>query len=161
MMRIFTFVLLTLPAAGIAASPSFDCAKANSAAEELICAEDALAQLDARMAQTYAQALTAAMDDADTLRATQRGWIKGRDDCWKANDLRTCVSDAYLLREAELVAKWMLQPPLAVASYACNGNPANEVTAYFYDTERPGVRLEYGDSIRTGTLVPTVPAAST
>ena len=120
MMRIFTFVLLTLPAAGIAASPSFDCAKANSAAEELICAEDALAQLDARMAQTYAQALTAAMDDADTLRAMQRGWIKGRDDCWKANDLRTCVSDAYLLREAELVAKWMLQPPLSRCISRCS-----------------------------------------
>ena len=155
MIRKLIFVLLTLPATGLAASPSFDCTKARSSAEELICADDALAQLDTRMAQTYAQALSAAMDDADTLRASQRGWIKGRDDCWKADDLRTCVRDAYLLREADLVARWMLQAPLAVTAYICDGNPANEVTAYFYDTELPGVRLEYGDSIRTGALVPT------
>lgn len=41
-----------------------------------------------------------------------------------------------------------------MVSFSCDGNPANEITAMFFDTELPGVRLEYGDSIDTGTLSP-------
>jgi membrane-bound inhibitor of C-type lysozyme len=89
-----------------------------------------------------------------SLRATQRGWIKGRDECWKADGLRDCVKSAYLTREAELVALWMFEEPSSVVSYSCGDNPVKEVTAFFFDTELPGIRLEYGDSIRSGWLVP-------
>lgn len=142
--------------------PSFDCAKAESSAEELVCADDKLAALDRRLAKRFANAMDAAgsmdvgADDAvKTLRATQRGWIKGRDDCWKADDLRDCVMSAYLIRENELVTQWMLQEPASVVSYYCEGNRANEVVAMFFDTELPSVRLEYGDSIDSGSLVRT------
>ena len=42
--------------------------------------------------------------------------------------------------------------PTAVVTYACDGNPANEVAVFFFATERPSIRIEYGDSIDTGTL---------
>ena len=142
--------------------PSFDCAKAESSAEELICADDKLAALDRRMAQHYSAAMTAAAsldvgaDEAvKETRASQRGWIKGRDDCWKADDLRDCVMASYLIRENELVTQWMLQEPASIVRYTCEGNPANEVYAMFFDTELPSVRLEYGDSIESGSLVRT------
>lgn len=143
-------------------SPSFDCTAAQSSAEKLICADVDLAVLDLRLDARFAAALARAEgldagadEAAATLRAYQRGWILGRDECWKADNLRGCVEDAYLRREGELVAEWLLEEPTSVASYACDGNPANEVTAYFFNTERPSIRLEYGDSIDTGSLVPT------
>lgn len=142
--------------------PSFDCLKASTSAEELVCADKKLSALDRRLAKRFAAAMaTAKAQDAGSedaikfLRATQRGWIKGRDDCWKSDDLHRCVMDNYLLREGELVAGWMLQEPASAVTYTCDGNPANEITALFFDTELPSVRLEYGDSIETGSNVPT------
>ena len=92
------------------------------------------------------------------LRAYQRGWIGGRDDCWKAEDLRACVEDAYLLREAELVALWMLDAPTRTLFWTCGGNPANEVVTMLFATERPAIRFERGDSIDAGALMPDAPA---
>lgn len=133
--------------------PSFDCARAQSSAEELVCGDPELAALDRRVAERYAAALSATAAFADaapaerTLRATQRGWIKGWDDCWKADDPRTCVETAYLIREGELVALYMLEKPVGIATWQCDGNPANEIVTYFYETELPSARFERGDTI--------------
>ncbi|SLN52862.1 Membrane-bound lysozyme-inhibitor of c-type lysozyme [Roseivivax jejudonensis] len=142
--------------------PSFDCARAESSAETLICEDAELARLDRRVAERYSEALAAirgldagAAEAESELRATQRGWIGGRDECWKAEDLRTCVADAYLRREGELVARWILEEPTSTAFWTCDGTPANEVVTIFFDTERPSLRFERGDSVDTGSLVPT------
>jgi uncharacterized protein YecT (DUF1311 family)/membrane-bound inhibitor of C-type lysozyme len=154
-------LLLGTPAFGQDA-PSFDCAKAESSAEKLICKDDDLAKLDRLVAERYAAAVkviksldTGASEAEDTLRATERGWIKGRDECWKASDLRDCVEAAYLRREGQLVARWLLEEPTGVSTWACGGNPANEVVTVFFDTTRPSVRFERGDTIDTGSLVRT------
>lgn len=144
--------------------PSFDCANAESSAEALICADAALAALDRRITNLYAQALeraegVATSDAAETLRAIQRGWIKGRDECWKSEDLRSCVETAYTRREAELVAEWLLQEPTAIVTWTCEGNPANEVVTYFFETTIPSIRFERGDTIAPGMLVPTASGA--
>jgi len=152
-------LLLTTPALG-EESPAFDCAKAKSSAEKLICEDADLAKLDRLVADRYAAALEAIKGlDAgsakaeNTLRATQRGWIKGRDECWKAADLRECVEAAYLRREGQLVARWMLEKPKGTSFWECGGNPANEVVTVFFDTTLPSVRFERGDTIDTGSLV--------
>ncbi len=163
MTRIWTLLalLVATPALG-QESPSFDCAKAESSAEDLICADSDLAALDRRVAERFAAALETARGldvgaraAEDELRAFQRGWIKGRDECWKADDLHDCVAFAYLRREGELVAEWLLQNPTAIAFWTCGGYPANEVVTYFFDTGLPSLRFERGDSIDTGVLVPT------
>lgn len=143
------------------AQPSFDCSKASGTVEELICEDAELAALDRRLSATYQMAvevvqnLDAGADEAlSNLRAFQRGWIKGRDDCWKADDLRSCVEGTYLDREGALVAEWMLQEPVAIVSYTCGGTPANEVTAFYFDTELPSIRVEYGDGIKFGSQRP-------
>lgn len=85
--------------------PSFDCAKAGSDAEEMVCSDRSLAKLDNEMTRLFALAekdaniLPAARAE---LKAMQRGWIKGRDDCWKAGNKRQCVLASYGMRIHEL-----------------------------------------------------------
>lgn len=142
--------------------PSFDCSKASSSAEELICADEELARLDRLVSDRFKAALdvakgldAGATEAVNDLRAYQRGWIGGRDECWKASDLRACVELSYLTREGELVAYWMLEEPTGTAFWTCDGNPANEVVTMFYATELPSVRFERGDGVATGSLSPT------
>ena len=146
--------------------PSFDCAKAGTSAEEMVCADADLARLDRLVADRYAAAMAAARgldagaDEAEAeLRAYQRGWIKGRDECWKADDQRACVQASYQRREAELVATWMLEEPTNTAFWTCGGNPANEVVTMFFDTDLPSLRFERGDSIDVGVLTRTASGA--
>lgn len=142
--------------------PSFDCSKATSSAEELICADADLARLDRIVAERFSAALSVAGGlDAGAekavadLRTYQRGWIGGRDECWKAGDLRSCVEQAYLTREGQLVAYWMLEEPTGTAFWTCDGNPANEVVTMFFDTTLPSARIERGDRVSTASLSPT------
>ncbi|MEM6375827.1 MAG: lysozyme inhibitor LprI family protein [Pseudomonadota bacterium] len=148
------------------AQPSFDCAKAQGSVEELICADAKLATLDLGMANRYQAALAAAgglevggQSAGDDLKAMQRGWIKGRDECWKADALRDCVEFAYQSREAELVTRWMLEEPVSTVFWTCEGNPANEVVTMFFETSLPSIRFEHGDSIDTGLQVRTASGA--
>ena len=96
----------TTPAAKpTVASPSFSCAKATGQAQQLVCKDAELAQLDRELARLYALASSGPEAKRHPeLKAMQRGWIKGRDDCWKSEDARRCVRDAYALRIAELRA---------------------------------------------------------
>ncbi|MCB1492110.1 MAG: hypothetical protein KDJ77_09995 [Rhodobiaceae bacterium] len=154
-------LLLLMPCGAVGAQdgPSFDCAKAGSTAEKLICSEPGLAKLDRLLAARFAAAvdvvkhLDAGAKDAEReLRAYQRGWVKGRDDCWKADDPKACVEAEYLRREGDLVARYMLDKPQSVTAWQCDGNPANEIVTYLFDTTQPSVRIEYGDTIDTGSL---------
>ena len=88
-----------LPSTG----PAFDCAKASGSIENMICEGTELARLDQRLNETYAERIaTAAHAERRLLRAEQRGWIKGRNDCWKSSDPYRCVVDTYNDRIAEL-----------------------------------------------------------
>ncbi|WP_034492807.1 MliC family protein [Afifella pfennigii] len=162
MRRLLIFLCLCVASPALAQDgPSFDCGKAESSAEKLICGDAALAALDRRVSDRFAAALAAARgldvgasQAVDELRAYQRGWIKGRDECWKADDLRACVEAAYLRREGALVAQWLLEEPTGTAFWTCGENPANEVVTTFFDTELPSLRFERGDSVDTGSLQP-------
>lgn len=138
-------------APALAADPSFDCAAAESAAERAICADSGLAALDRRLAEVWRAALTVAEDVADAetalprLRAEQRGWIKGRDECWKAEDgVDACVERRYRDRIAELQAEWMLVDAGEPAFWRCDDGSEVVVTAMASDT--PTARLELGDT---------------
>lgn len=150
--------LLALPALCAAQGPGFDCRKASSSAQKLVCQTPALAALDRKLASSYRAALAKAGKTLQpTLKAEQRGWIKGRDDCWKAGDLAACVRDSYLLRIAELQARYQLLPPQASARYQCGANAANEMQVRFYATEPATLIAERGDR---SELMYQQPAAS-
>ena len=96
------------PAVASAAAPvvpSFDCAKAEGRAQTLVCDDPVLATLDNELARLFALASSDKSLDAARRRelvAMQRGWVKGRDDCWKSDDLRNCVLSDYANRIHEL-----------------------------------------------------------
>ncbi len=142
-----------------AAGLSFDCSKVEPGnIEALICHDEALSALDRKMSQVYAAATEKAINQQPpVLKAEQRGWIKGRDDCWKSDDKRGCVEQAYRLRIAELQARYQLVAASGSATYVCDGQPAKEVTATYFETDPPTAIAEFGD--QTSLLVQQ-PAAS-
>ncbi|MEA3291330.1 MAG: MliC family protein [Pseudomonadota bacterium] len=143
-----------------AAEPSFDCSKARKGAEGIVCTDDELAALDQKLSEVYATALkmykeSALESEVKLLKAEQRGWIKGRDECWKAQNERDCVEFDYRSRIAELQAGFGLAPSNGPVFYVCDGNPANEVVATFFETNPPTARLERGDSQVIAYLTPS------
>ena len=120
-------------------TPSFDCAKAESEAETMVCADFGLAALDNRLAEVYAAEL-AKPGASKELAATQRGWVKGRDECWKADDKKLCVEEEYRTRIAEL----QINSPGAMAATAvefkCNDDSKPFTMAYYNELDdRPAV----------------------
>jgi uncharacterized protein len=132
--------------------PAFDCSKASGSVEELVCKNEQLADLDRKLDKTFKAALETITRFADRdkarrdLKAYQRGWIKDRNDCWKADDPTSCTRDAYKMRIAELQAQYILVEGGKPVFFACNGNPADEIVATFFPAELPAVRLERGDT---------------
>ncbi len=160
---ILCFALLTGPAMAVASSgPAFDCSKAEHEIELMICEDAQLAAMDRKIADVYQQAI-AMMEKVDVggeeaireLKATQRGWIGGRNECWKADDKRQCTADSYGQRTAYLQARYFLVEGGDPVEYTCENNPANVIVATFIPTEPPSVRLEHGDRQEIGILSPS------
>ena len=106
------------------AAPSFDCSKVEAGSiEALICQDDQLSALDRMMAAVFAAATKKASNEhPPVLKAEQRGWIKGRNDCWKSDDKRQCIQQSYKLRIAELQARYRLVRATKPVSYVCDGH---------------------------------------
>lgn len=138
------------PAARALVAPSFDCAKAGSTAEKLVCDDAELAALDRQLAARYAQA-------RDVDPAVQRGWVKGRDECWKADDLRLCVLEAYRTRLVELAigAPGLVVPK--TVEYRCSDNRKPFTMAYYNDIDPQAAVMTWGDD---QAIVFPQPAAS-
>jgi len=79
---------------GSAEAASFDCNKASTSIEKLICADSRLGELDSRLAAVYKKAVS----ENPGLRDSQRQWITQRNSCGDT----TCLADAYKKRIDEL-----------------------------------------------------------
>src|SRR6188508_3794069 len=87
-------------AANIAAAQSFDCAKAQTRIEKMVCADRAIADLDEYLGRYYSAARAEIPGAAACLQSDQSQWLKTkRDACSDA----ACLKTAYLERLAELV----------------------------------------------------------
>ncbi|MCC7217577.1 MAG: MliC family protein [Burkholderiales bacterium] len=137
--------------------PSFDCArKLTSSVEQRICADPQLAALDRQVADVYAAAVAQATGaDARALAAEQRGWIKGRNDCWKQTDVQACVDSAYRTRIAGLQARYRLVEPVGSARYECPGTPAREAMAAYFATDPPTAIVEYAGATQLMYAAPS------
>lgn len=146
------------PALASTPGPTFNCARAQGEVEKLICSDPALSALDRKLDAAYRAAGTQTSGPLTArLRAEQGGWVKGRNECWKAHGQQTwitatwtvdtvkaCVEAQYRLRTSELQAVWRLVAPQSI-TYACQDNPADEVVAHFFATDPATIRLERGD----------------
>jgi uncharacterized protein len=142
-----------------ASLPTFDCSKASGEIETLICSDPELAALDHKMDAVFKRALAKNTGpDLKTLAAHQRGWIKGRNDCWKAQDKKQCVIESYNVRMVELqITNGLVMAPTAVG-FVCNGDLSIPFFATFYnELDPPAAVITYGGD---QTIAIAAPAAS-
>ena len=145
------------PAIAPAAQPSFDCAAAADESEKMVCADPVLAALDRHLASVYADALTAPGADTAALKAAQHGWIRGRADCWKADDKPRCVREAYLTQLVQLQldgGKVQASTPVA---FRCVGSDKRFTVAYYNDLDPRAAVITLGSD---HAIAFTQPAAS-
>lgn len=118
--RITACLLLLLGNAASAAS--FDCSKANTTQEKLICSDDSLGALDDQLARAYKQRLNLSRDRDSEKRSQIRWLAEVRDKC----SSKDCMRSAYEgrlsalkapgtakgdcpLQEASLVGVWVIR----------------------------------------------------
>jgi uncharacterized protein len=136
-----------------ALQPTFDCKKATREVEIAICRDQNLIKLDNQLNDVFQQALHKAgsIDDrpkkaVKELKVTQRGWIKGRNDCWKAQkSIMECIESNYLDRMTYLQAKWLLVSPSKTERYFCEDSRAEFYVASIPTKPLASVVVEYGD----------------
>jgi len=95
--------------AATAAHPSFPCTGTLATTAAVICADDALAALDRRLAAAYrnkfdglpVESADALQEVVQSLVITQKAWLAHRNAC--ATD-KACIRRAYLVRTAALTA---------------------------------------------------------
>lgn len=79
-------------------SPSFDCAKASTNVEKMICANPALSKADSEMAGFYKRNMVASGAGSNTIKQGQRAFVAKRNLCSDS----ACVADAYRARREEM-----------------------------------------------------------
>lgn len=96
---------------------SFDCGKATTKVEKLICSDAAISKLDEELAAAYKTALRG--ENQDSIRQTQKQWMKGRNGCADA----VCVKRTYETRLQGLASPTDAHTPLLVKVAASNAAP--------------------------------------
>jgi len=90
-----------IPAPAPAFHPSFDCTKARSDAERLVCSDSQLSGLDVEMAQLYQKGL-GSVADTNAFNGEQLDWLARRDVCVS----KQCLVVSYADRIKEL-ERWV------------------------------------------------------
>jgi uncharacterized protein len=93
-------IATTMPAPSPAGSPSFDCAKAATPVEKLICNTPRLGDLDRQLGAAFQQAQTRDPSRRETISAEERRWLGERDRACPMNsiDPAACLTKAYQAR---------------------------------------------------------------
>lgn len=128
---------------------SYDCSEPSiGTIDAMICRSPALSSLDQQMSEVYAAAQAKAVNEHPaSLKSEQRGWLKGRDECWKQDDKNQCVTDAYTQRIAELQARYRLIKIADVLTFACNDNPDDELVVSHFATQPATLIADYRESL--------------
>jgi uncharacterized protein len=89
--------LLSLVVVSSARAATFDCDKAASFAEKVVCSDSRITAMDDELGSLYKAAL-ASSPNKDTLKADQKAWLASRDRCKDDH----CIMKAYADRIAAL-----------------------------------------------------------
>jgi uncharacterized protein len=140
-----TWVLVLSVAAVPARAASFDCAKAASKVEKMICADPVVSQLDSDLARDYSSARPALGAGATCLVSDQRQWLRTvRNRCASVD----CLKHVYRERLVELNdLQASAAAPLgtefpAVKKLAWMLPPAEDQVAAPRDARRPALVLQ-------------------
>ena len=93
----YRLLLLLCFAPAFASGASFDCQRASTAVEQLICRDSELSELDDTLAESFTQEVDSAQSP-NTLRAEQKAWLQKRNSCADAR----CIQHQYEARIAAL-----------------------------------------------------------
>lgn len=130
MRRLWVGLALVALAASPAQAASFDCAKAATAVEHMICGNPEISNLDSAMAEAYTTLHDSAslVDEdglADLVRQSQRDWLTRRNEC----QTEACLLTAYQDRLAAL------QGRVPAGSGAGAGAPSNHLVGNYTDDD--------------------------
>lgn len=89
----------TMALASNAWAAGFDCKKASSTVEKVICSDSELSTMDDEVNQAYKRALATA-PDAGSVKTEQKAWLASRNRCHDS----ACIKLAYILRLTSLGA---------------------------------------------------------
>lgn len=115
---------------------TFDCAKPANKAQQLVCDDPQLSDLDQRVQAAYQQALARPGADQPTLTTAQGAFATMRDGCADAIEMRVCVLEAYQTRLVELAIADPATVAPPVVTYNCPAD-AGTLTAQFYNQLDP------------------------
>lgn len=149
LLLIITTLVATSQLQAVPTNNQINC-QANSLGtiDQLICSDQELLKQDQQLAEVYQQALLKAVNEKPPLlKAEQRGWVKGKAECWKEEDKKACASMLYTQRIAELQARYELMPASKELLLSCDNNPANEISLRYYPTTPATLIADYGDQI--------------
>lgn len=107
-MPITKIALLALAlAAPLASAASFDCAKASSAVEKMVCANPDLSRLDEQLNGAYRRAVER-VGDRPAMRAWQRAWLRSHTlaDCKDAACVKLAYGARIKLLDAAVKSPW-------------------------------------------------------
>ena len=108
----------------------------------MICGDAALAALDRKLVDVYAAASKAASaDQKNRLFAEQQSWLVDRNRCTGAPDRVVCARDQYTRRIADLQAQFKLVASRGPFRFICDKDPANLLTAQYFQTDPPTARF--------------------
>ena len=149
LLLIITTLLATAQLQAASADNQINCqVKDQGTIDKLICSDPELLKQDQQLAEVYQQALLKAVNEKPPLlKAEQRGWVKGKAECWKEEDKKACASTLYTQRIAELQARYELLPVSKKLLLGCDNNPANEVSLRYYPTTPATLIADYGDQV--------------
>ncbi len=133
-MRVLVLLLTGCLLMNVAQAASFDCAKAASPTEKLICGDDDLSNLDEALHDAYVKVLGQSPDKQKT-RAEQRQWLNGTLSA--CNDVK-CLQEAYQKRLAELVSAGY-PDTASEAAPAGDGSSSRETFLHIVCSPKTGV----------------------
>ena len=118
------------------APTTFDCAKPANKAQQLVCSEPQLTDLDRRLQTSYQQAMARPGADQSTLTTAQSAFATIRDGCADFVQVRPCVVETYQTRLVELAIADPATVAPPVVTYDCPAD-AGTLTAQFYNELDP------------------------
>jgi uncharacterized protein len=152
-----TALLLPLLAAAV---PASDCSGVADPIQGLICRDSTLRAREAEVLRLYKSALhTLPPAQRTAQKARQDGWLAERAGCAPDPDARNCVADQQGRRIVELKLALGEMPVSASATYVCPGHEATPLSAAYFKSDPPAVRLRFANAQAVAFASPSASGA--
>ena len=137
-----TVLLLPLLAATSAAAP--ECSSVADPIQGIVCRDATLRAREGQLQSLYKTALHALPPPQRAAQRTrQNAWLGERAACAPDPDAHNCIADSQGRRIVELKLALGELPVFASATYVCKGHESTPLTAAYFHSDPPAVRLRF------------------